>query len=112
MLHIYTNGNHKLLLEAYDYAQEVIKILGIENINIEIIFDELGIDGYCEVSVDDRTAADITINEDMNNIKQFITIAHELIHTWQFINGLDMDEDVAYYLEEELYEIARVYTYE
>ena len=113
MLHVYMKDN-SLLYHTSEFAQEVVRLLCIEDLDIEITFDdEITDHGYCYIDIIGKHSnIDIVISENINRTEQLITIAHELVHACQFKSGFELNEGVAYFIEESLYLEALVNTYE
>tara|TARA_R100001377_G_C3102540_1_gene79689 strand:- start:101 stop:427 length:327 start_codon:yes stop_codon:yes gene_type:complete len=102
------------LYHTSEFAQEVVRLLCIEDLDIEIMFDDdIADNGYCYIDPTNKQSnIDIVISENINRTEQLITIAHELIHACQFKEGFELDEQVAYFIEESLYLEALVNTHE
>jgi len=91
-----------------DFALAVHNVLFAEidhefDINIYYMDDiDDGACGFC--FLDDDNSINIEINNTLDTREAAITLAHEMVHARQLVNGLEFDEEEAYNLESVLTE--------
>lgn len=81
---------HDVLFDGYEEDETFINIDFIDNIDDEAC-------GFCFLDEDDNI--NIQVNNTLPRREQAITLAHEMVHARQIMNGVDFCEEEAYALE-------------
>ena len=94
---------------AFDVAHHLLSPIEEPPFDILVTFDRYldnDADGYCYIAEeeDDPDVCCVDINMELSEIRQAVTIAHEMVHVRQAALGVEYNEDDACGLEDELVE--------